>query len=88
MWTAPSNQNFLTGYSVSSTTTSVRRRRQTPNPMRISAGTTSATLTFTPFTDLAVDVDAVYNLPGVGEMNVNLLPSTTFRTPERGKKRG
>ena len=83
-WTAPPNQNFLTNYIVSYSTTSVRNRRQVTT-VPVPAGTTSTTLPFVAFTDYTVDVDAIYNPPGGDVVTVNLLPSTTFRTPERSR---
>ena len=86
-WPAPMNANFLVAYHVSYTTSSARGRRQTPSTSEVPAGMTSTTLPFTPFTDFIVDVDAVYAPPPDGtRVVINLLPPTTFRTPEIGKK--
>ena len=85
-WPAPMNTSFLDSYRVFFTTSSARSRRQT-SPVDVSAGMTSTTLPFTPFTDFTVDVDAIYAPPPDGtRVAINLLPPTTFRTPETGKK--
>ena len=86
-WPPPTNKNFLVAYSVSYTTSSVRTRRQMPSTSEVPAGMTSTTLPFTPFTDFTVEVDAVYAPPPDGtRVAIDLLPPTTFRTPEGGKK--
>ena len=55
--------------------------------MNISSDTTSTQLPFTAFTNYMVGVDAVYASPPNGnKVFVNLLPPTTFTTPERGKE--
>ena len=86
-WPAPSNINFLIAYSVSYSTSFARSRRQIPSPVEVPAGMTSTTLPFTAFTDYTVDVDAIYAPPPDGNrVTVNLLPLTTFTTPQRRKK--
>jgi hypothetical protein len=58
-----------------------------PSTMEVPAGMTSATLDFIPFMDFTVDVDAIYTPPPDGNrVTINLLPPTTFTTPERRKK--
>ena len=84
-WPTPSNTNFLIAYSVSYSTSS-RSRRQASS-VEVPADTTSTTLPFRAFTDYTVDVDAIYAPPPDGNrVAVNLLPPTTFTTPERRKK--
>ena len=86
-WPAPMNTNFLVAYLVSYTTSSARSRRQTLSTSEVPAGLTSTTLPFAPFTSFTVDVDAVYAPPPDGSIVViNLLPPTTFTTPQRSKK--
>ena len=86
-WPPPMNRDFLVAYSVSYTISSVRSRRQTSPAREVPAEMTSTTLPFIPFTDFTVDVDAVYTPPPDGtRVVINLLPPTTFRTPEIGKK--
>ena len=93
-WPAPENVNFLRVYIVSYTNTTRsssngRRRRQagTPMSMNVSATMTRAVLQFQPFSNYMVNVSAVYAPPPSGnEVAVALLPTTTFTTPERGKK--
>ena len=86
-WPAPMNTNFLVAYRVSYTINSARGRRQMSQPREIPAGMTSTTLTFIPFTNFTVDVDAVYAPPPDGtRVVIDLLPPTTFTTPPRGKK--
>ena len=83
-WTAPPNQNFLTGYDVFYNTSLVRSRRQTMS-MRVGAGETSTPLPFAPFTTYMVGVNATYDPPDGDMVSVSLLPSTTFQTPQRRK---
>ena len=91
-WPAPTNRNFLIAYRVSFTTSQpTRRRTQTPGRtvtlIEISPDRTSTLLMFSAFTDYMVDVDAVYAPPpDASNVTVRLLPTTTFRTPERGNK--
>ena len=85
-WPAPQSTSFLVAYRVSFTTSAARSRRQT-SPVEVPAEMTSTTLPFTAFTDFTVDVDAVYAPPPDGtRVFINLLPRTTFTTPQRGKK--
>ena len=84
-WPAPENTNFLVAYRVSFSTSSARRRRQA-STIEVPAGINNTTLPFIAFTDYAVDVDAVYAPPpDRNRVFVNLLPSTTFTTPQRRK---
>lgn len=95
-WPAPENTDFLMAYRVSYTSTSRigtggRRRRQASTPVTLrdipATAPRSASLTFQPFSNYAVDVLAVYNPPPTNaEVTVILLPTTNFSTPERRKK--
>ena len=86
-WPAPINTNFLVAYRVSYTTSSARSRQQTSSTSEVPVGIISTTLPFTPFVNFTVDVDVVYAPPPDGtRVVINLLPPTTFTTPERCKK--
>lgn len=90
-WPRAENSNFLGGYHVfftftSLVTQSAHRRRQITSPVRVDPDQTSADIDFQPFSMYNVSVSAVYNPPsGPSEVLVALLPTATFMTPERGK---
>ena len=91
-WPPTTNRNFLMFYNVMYTTSmpgsSTRRRRQaSPMFVQVPSDQTRAELMFTPYTDHMVDVDALYTPPPDGNtVTVPLLPTTTFRSPERHMK--
>ena len=85
-WPAPSNTNFLVAYRVSYTISSAHSQGQAPLTREVPAGTTSTTLPFTAFMSYTVNVDAIYAPPPGNNVSINLLPTTTFTTPERRKK--
>ena len=92
-WPPAENLNYLRGYRVFFTATSLvtpssRRRRQTTSPVNVGPDQTSTQIGFQPFSTYTVDVSAVYNPPPNAndhEVLVGLLPTTTFTTPERCK---
>ncbi len=84
-WPPPVNINFLVAYRVSYITSSARSRRQMLSTSEVPAGMTSTTLPFMPFMNFTVDVVAIYDPPPSGNrVIINLLPPTTFMTPQRG----
>ena len=91
-WPPAINTNFLDSYIVSYTTflpgSSARRRRQTSSrrSVQVTSDQTSTQLMFTAYTDYMVDVDALYTPPNANNVTVSLLPTTTFRSPERRMK--
>ena len=91
-WPPATNRNFLDSYIVSYTTStpgnSTRRQRQTLyRSVQVSSDQTSVQLEFIAYNDYIVNVDTLYTPPPNGSIiAVGLVPTTTFRSPERRMK--
>ena len=91
-WPTAEKSSFLRGYRlfftvISLVTLSARRHRQTTSPVNVGPDQTSTQIDFQPFSTYTVNVSAVYNPPpNAIEVLVDLLPTTTFVTPERRKQ--
>ena len=90
-WPPAEKLNYLRGYCVFFTVTSLatlssRRCRRTTSSVNVGPDQTSTQIDFQPFSTYTVRVSAMYNPPPNGsEVLVDLLPITTFTTPQRRK---